>query len=943
MHNRILVFFIFISGLFSAPVNQSSAEQVARNLFIERGPGTQLNIRSVQTISDDGIELYHIFNLMPAGFIIIAADDRAVPVLGYSFKNDYLIDGQPSNITYLMDKFKSDIKDAITNNASQIESVQLKWYKYQSVNIDRLRDRSVSPLLQARFDQGASWNTMCPIDGAGPDGHALVGCVAVSMVQIMHYWRYPEYGTGSRSYYHWDYGNISASFNTFYDYNAMENNVGNPASQKLLYHAGVAVEMGYGADGSGAWVMGGNPSAFHAMKNYFLYKNDMDSVEPSDFSTSGYRSLLQEELDANRPILYRGCSNDGCHAWNIDGYEDDEFHNNWGWGGYNNGYFPLSTLGGFGYDQGALIKIEPQSLDAPNVVLNSFSTSETIGDGDGVVNPGEELDLIVEIENMIPWLDADGIDLILESQSDAVTVINEYVHINFLAAGDSQFINSNPFNIQISEDATIGSHSLTLSVVAESSGNDTFAASYTLDVNVSLNQAGFPFENSQTIESSPLIVDIDGDGEKELFFGDYGGFVHGIDSQGSNLPGFPVELDGDGSKQIWGSIAADDIDGDGEIELIVSCKNKHLYAIDVYGNIEMDFDADQYLMGTPALADIDGDGLNEIVVAGYSSSGDVFVVNHDGSLVDGFPAQINEKVLRGAATTDLNNNGKDDIIVVTESDDLILAIFDDGSFNILFDGDEKFKSSPTIAMVNGEPLIFAGSDDGHFYCVNSNGEVAFDFQTDDKIRTASTFANTANGLAIFTASYDGKLYGLNSNGELLTGWPVDSGNSIIVDPIVTDIDGDNQPEIITGNADGLLLAYHMDGLVVDGFPIQSGIALSGGILSSDIDSDGDIELTMGTNTALSSFDIKSISQGIEGWEMHRGNILRNGFYSSQSSSVGDMNQDGLINILDIVLLVNAILSDEPTAAELDSGDINDDNILNILDIVNLVNLILAQE
>jgi hypothetical protein len=76
--------------------------------------------------------------------------------------------------------------------------------------------------------------------------------------------------------------------------------------------------------------------------------------------------------------------------------------------------------------------------------------------------------------------------------------------------------------------------------------------------------------------------------------------------------------------------------------------------------------------------------------------------------------------------------------------------------------------------------------------------------------------------------------------------------------------------------------------------------------------------------------------------MHRGNILRNGFYSSQSSSVGDMNQDEILNILDIVILINAIMSDEPTTAELAAGDLNQDGILNILDIVQLVNIILAQ-
>ena len=194
MRNRILLLVLFISGLFSAPINQESAEQVARNLFIERSSETQLNFRSIQSISDGDVQLYHIFHLSPVGFIIVSADDRVVPVLGYSFENNYRSDAQSGNIIYFMGKFKSDIKDAIDNNFPQTESVQRKWSKYQSANIQILRDRSVSPLLQARFDQGSTWNTMCPTDGAGPDGHALVGCVAVSMAQIMHYWEYPEYG-----------------------------------------------------------------------------------------------------------------------------------------------------------------------------------------------------------------------------------------------------------------------------------------------------------------------------------------------------------------------------------------------------------------------------------------------------------------------------------------------------------------------------------------------------------------------------------------------------------------------------------------------------------------------------------------------------------------------------------------------------------------------------
>ncbi|MBC8197018.1 MAG: DUF2817 domain-containing protein [Candidatus Marinimicrobia bacterium] len=57
--------------------------------------------------------------------------------------------------------------------------------------------------------------------------------------------------------------------------------------------------------------------------------------------------------------------------------------------------------------------------------------------------------------------------------------------------------------------------------------------------------------------------------------------------------------------------------------------------------------------------------------------------------------------------------------------------------------------------------------------------------------------------------------------------------------------------------------------------------------------------------------------------------------------IGDLNSDGELNIVDIVLLVNYTLSNPIPSEELvQIGDINDDNVLNILDIVLLVNTIL---
>ena len=52
--------------------------------------------------------------------------------------------------------------------------------------------------------------------------------------------------------------------------------------------------------------------------------------------------------------------------------------------------------------------------------------------------------------------------------------------------------------------------------------------------------------------------------------------------------------------------------------------------------------------------------------------------------------------------------------------------------------------------------------------------------------------------------------------------------------------------------------------------------------------------------------------------------------------VGDINVDGVVNILDIVLLVNMVLNAEYNAL----ADLNNDGVINILDIVVLVNIIL---
>ena len=60
-----------------------------------------------------------------------------------------------------------------------------------------------------------------------------------------------------------------------------------------------------------------------------------------------------------------------------------------------------------------------------------------------------------------------------------------------------------------------------------------------------------------------------------------------------------------------------------------------------------------------------------------------------------------------------------------------------------------------------------------------------------------------------------------------------------------------------------------------------------------------------------------------------------------SQCLGDVNEDGIVNVVDIVQLVGFILgTSNPSDTQIASGDLNGDGVLNVLDVVALVNIIL---
>jgi len=147
-----------------------------------------------------------------------------------------------------------------------------------------------------------------------------------------------------------------------------------PVSQ-LIYHCGVSVDMDYGYSRSSVNNTGVQTTMRNSLVNYFKYSSSAQFIIKTSANQSYWEGYLTNELDNNRPIIYTGTKNaSDAHVFILDGYTkmQDEcctysanFHVNWGWGGYLNGYYLLNNMQGYNYAQAALIGISPSSYNYP--------------------------------------------------------------------------------------------------------------------------------------------------------------------------------------------------------------------------------------------------------------------------------------------------------------------------------------------------------------------------------------------------------------------------------------------------------------------------------------------------------------------------------------------------------------------------------------------------
>ena len=397
---RIVVFLfagLLLTGAVRAEkVLPETAATVAHNFMERQGAKAQL------TLMDCGVGEMYLFAATDGGFVLVAGDDCARPILAYSLTSRFA-DTLPEHIASWLQGYAEEIALLRSRGEQASALVRDEWGTLLKADEQGpLYAVNVAPLLTTTWKQGSPYNTLCPTDTL--NRKTISGCVAIAMAQVMKYWNHPTQGAGSYSYTTANCGTMSANFGaTTYDWANMSNSltsvsptVNINAVATLVYHAGVSVKMSYGFSSSGATTVSSNNlstiTGERALRTYFKYDKALHSVQRDVVGDSVFTALLEGELLAGRPVIFSGHDSSGGHAFVCDGGNNAGlYHFNWGWGGYCDGYYQIGALnpapGGAGgnatshynLDNKMIIGIQPDTVFAGNYTLTAVPDNASHG------------------------------------------------------------------------------------------------------------------------------------------------------------------------------------------------------------------------------------------------------------------------------------------------------------------------------------------------------------------------------------------------------------------------------------------------------------------------------------------------------------------------------------------------------------------------------------
>jgi len=383
---------------------------------------------------------------------------------------------------------------------------------------------------------------------------------------------------------------------------------------------------------------------------------------------------------------------------------------------------------------------------------------------------------------------------------------------------------------------------------------------------------------------SPLCMDVDGDGTNEIIQSSLdllsswgGGKVHIWGADGNSLPNWPMEFGADSLDDIYSlpsnfwptSPAVGDIDGDGDYELVMGSaydNELHAYHIESAEIVDGAWPAFfgswyGYVSAGPVLADLDGDGDSEIIMALDAESGD-----SDGLYAfqgDGEPLWQRRYTSEGPiSVADLDGDGDVEIGLCGYGpglDRVYTFVLDhEGRQLARWRGGSPKGTAVADLDADGTPELVSCTERGEVMAVHADGGTAWKTFVDDYLDEPGAMSiGDLDGdgyrevyVATYIAEADGfaftRLYAFDHEGGMLAdaGYPkIVMGVPAKSVPLIADVDGDGQKELLLAPGGEPVMAWEADGSVTPGFPLldlASDYEVTPAL--ADLDGDGDLEI-----------------------------------------------------------------------------------------------------
>ncbi|KAL3640714.1 Protein DEFTIVE IN EXINE FORMATION 1 [Castilleja foliolosa] len=197
---------------------------------------------------------------------------------------------------------------------------------------------------------------------------------------------------------------------------------------------------------------------------------------------------------------------------------------------------------------------------------------------------------------------------------------------------------------------------------------DTKEVKWSVQLDLSTDSSNF----RAYIYSSPTVADLDGDGNLDILVGTSFGLFYVLDHKGKVRENFPLEM-----AEIQGAVVAADINDDGKIELVTTDAHGNVAAWTSQGKEIWEVHLKSLVPQGPSIGDVDGDGHSDIVVP--TVSGNIYVLSgKDGSFVRPYPYRTHGRIMNQVLLVDLQKRGekRKGLTIVTTSFDGYLYLID---------------------------------------------------------------------------------------------------------------------------------------------------------------------------------------------------------------------------------------------------------------------------